>query len=123
MSTRPKVVITHRVFDSVKDQLSRHCEVVANEEIESWPAEKLLQVSGEAQGLLVFMPDMIDEALLAACPQLKVIAAALKGYDHIDVAACTRRGVWVTVVPDLLSQPTAELALALMLGLTRNVAP
>src|SRR5262249_21897993 len=42
---------------------------------------------------------------------------------HIDVGACTRRGVWVTVVPDLLSQPTAELALTLTLGLVRNIGP
>jgi phosphonate dehydrogenase len=52
---------------------------------------------------------------------LRVVAAALKGFDNIDVAACTRRGVWVAIVPDLLTSPTAELALTLTLGLTRNV--
>jgi phosphonate dehydrogenase len=65
----------------------------------------------------------VHEELLAACPRLKVVAGALKGADNIDVTACTRRGVWVTVVPDLLTAPTAELAVALLLGLARNVAP
>jgi phosphonate dehydrogenase len=69
------------------------------------------------------MPDQIDDAFLAEGQRLKVVAAAFKGYDNIDVAACTRRGVWVTIVPDLLSSPTAELALALVLGLTRNLLP
>ena len=121
MSARPKVVVTHRVHDPVKQLLARHCEVLVNDEVESWPPQKLLHEARDAAGLLVFMPDRIDEAFLARCPRLKVIAAALKGYDNIDVAACSQQGVWVTVVPDLLSQPTAELAVALTLGLVRNV--
>ncbi|HEY6308349.1 MAG TPA: phosphonate dehydrogenase [Candidatus Angelobacter sp.] len=117
-----KVVITHRVHEQVKKLLARDCEVVANDGLQSWPPGKLLEHASDADALLVFMPDKVDEAFLVQCPRLRVIAAALKGYDNIDVAACTKRGVWVTIVPDLLSQPTAELALALILGLTRNVA-
>jgi phosphonate dehydrogenase len=49
------------------------------------------------------------------------VAAALKGYDNFDVEACTRLGIWFTIVPDLLTEPTAELALALVIGLSRNV--
>jgi phosphonate dehydrogenase len=123
LKTRPKVVITHCVHAQVKQLLAEHYEVVANSGVESWPPAKLLELARDADGLLVFMPDKIDDAFLAQCAKLRVIAAALKGYDNIDVAACTRRGVWVTIVPDLLSQPTAELALALILGLTRNVVP
>jgi phosphonate dehydrogenase len=122
MSALPKVIVTHRVFDQVKQLLLEQCEVIANNEVETWLPAKLLELSRDADALLAFMPDKIDEPFLAACPRLKVIAAALKGYDNIDVDACTRRGIWVTVVPDLLSQPTAELALVLTLGLLRNVA-
>jgi phosphonate dehydrogenase len=122
MSARPKAVVTHRVNDQVKQLLREQCEVIANDDVETWPPEKLLDNARDADALLAFMPDTIDEPFLAACPRLKVIAAALKGYDNIDVAACSRHRVWVTVVPDLLSQPTAELALALTLGLVRNVA-
>jgi phosphonate dehydrogenase len=118
-----KVVVTHRVHDQVKQLLGEQFDLVSNQGEDSWPQAKLLEFAGDADGLLAFMPDKIDEAFLSHCPRLKIIAAALKGYDNIDVAACTQRGIWVTVVPDLLSQPTAELALALMLGLTRNVAP
>jgi len=123
VSTRPKVVVTHRVHEPVKRLLAKECEVVANDNGESWPRSKLLEKARAADALLVFMPDQIDEAFLAECPRLRVISAAFKGYDNIDVAACTRRGVWVTIVPDLLSSPTAELALALVLGLTRNLLP
>ena len=63
----------------------------------------------------------IDDDFLAKCPRLKIVAAALKGFDNFDVGACTRRGIWFSIVPDLLTEPTAELALALMLSLARNV--
>jgi phosphonate dehydrogenase len=123
MSARPKVVITHRVHERVKQLLAAHYDTVANDDVESWPPGKLLDAARDADALLVFMPDKIDDAFLAGCPKLKVIAAALKGYANIDVGACTRRGIWVAIVPDLLSQATAELALTLTLGLTRNLLP
>ena len=53
---------------------------------------------------MVFMPDFLDEAFLCACPELAIVAGALKGADNFDIAACTRLGIWFTVVPDLLSE-------------------
>jgi phosphonate dehydrogenase len=49
------------------------------------------------------------------------VAGAFKGHDNVDVGACTRRGVWVSVVPDLLTAPTAELAVGLALALLRRI--
>jgi phosphonate dehydrogenase len=65
----------------------------------------------------------VDDSFLAGCPRLRVISATLKGYDNFDADACTRRGVWLTILPDLLTVPTAELAVALILGLTRQLGP
>ena len=70
--------------------------------------------------LLAFMTDH-RRRLSKRCPRLKVIACALKGFDNFDVEACTAAGVWVTIVPDLLTNPTAELAVALALGLGRKL--
>ena len=70
---------------------------------------------------MAFMTDRIDRAFLERCPQLKVIGAALKGYDNIDVDAARERGVQVTIVPDLLTEPTAELAIGLMIALGRHI--
>jgi len=120
--SQPLVVVTHRVHEEVKALLKQTCRVIANDSADSWPREKLTELAREADALMVFMPDSIDDDFLAKCPRLKIIAAALKGYDNFDVSACTRRGIWFTIVPDLLSVPTAELALGLMLGITRNIA-
>jgi phosphonate dehydrogenase len=121
MPDKPRVVITHWVHPEVIQLLSQECEVIPNESRQSLSREEILRRCQRAKGLMVFMPDTVDASFLEACPELQVVAAALKGYDNFDVEACTRRGVWFTIVPDLLSEPTAELALGLLLGLSRNL--
>jgi phosphonate dehydrogenase len=116
-----RIVITHRVHPQIAEELSRYGSVFANKGSESLDPEVLKEKSAGAEALMVFMPDRIDEAFLACCPRLKIVACALKGYDNIDVEACARRSIWVSIVPDLLSAPTADLAVALLLALTRNI--
>lgn len=118
---KPRVVVSHWVHPDALALLGERCEVVANPTRDSLPGGDLLRRTRGADGLMAFMPDRIDEAFLAACPRLRVVAAALKGYDNFDVGACRRRGVWFTIVPDLLTGPTAELAVGLMLALGRRV--
>ena len=117
----PKVVVTNWVHPEVLEVLAPHCRVEANAGREPWPEAELLARCADASAMMAFMPDRVDEAFLAACPNLGLIACALKGFDNFDVAACTRRGIWVTVVPDLLTEPTAELAVGHLIGLGRHM--
>lgn len=117
----PKVVVTNWVHPEVLEVLAPHCRVEANDGCEPWPEQELLARCADARAMMAFMPDRVDEAFLAACPDLGIVACALKGFDNFDVAACTRRGVWVTVVPDLLTEPTAELAVGHLIALGRNM--
>jgi phosphonate dehydrogenase len=121
MSQLPKVVITHWVHPEAIEYLSQFCDVIANPTRNTLAREEILNLAKDADAIVVFMPDRIDEAFLQACPKLKVVAAALKGYDNFDVDACTRRGVWFTIVPELLAIPTAELTIGLILGLARRM--
>ena len=75
----------------------------------------------DATVIMTFMPDSVDEDFLSQCPDLKIVACALKGNDNFDVEACTRHGVWMTIVPDLLTIPTAKLAVGLLIGLARKI--
>lgn len=118
---QPKVVISHWVHPEVIARLETACRVMANPSRRTLPREEILARCRDAAGLLAFMPDHIDAAFLEQCPQLRVIGAALKGYDNFDVAACSARGVWLSIVPDLLTAPTAELAVTLLLGLIRKL--
>ena len=117
----PKIVITHWVHSEVIDFLRKAGEVIPNETRETLPRGEILSRAKYADAIMTFMPDSIDEEFLSACPRLKVVGCALKGYDNYDVEACTRHGVWITKVPDLLTIPTAELTIGLMIGITRKV--
>jgi phosphonate dehydrogenase len=119
----PKIVVTHWVHEDVLAYLARHGQVVSNPGRTGFAPDVLAGHLADADAALVFMPDCVDAALLDGCPRLRVVAGAFKGFDNIDLVACARRGVWVTFVPDLLTEPTAELAVALMLSLTRQVLP
>lgn len=118
---KPTVLLTHWVHPETIAYLEQHANVIANVTRDTLPREEILARAAHADAIMAFMPDSIDDDFLAACPKLKIVVAALKGYDNFDVDACTRRGIWFSIVPDLLTVPTAELAIALLLGLTRHV--
>jgi phosphonate dehydrogenase len=119
----PRVLITHWVHPEAIERLSQSCEVIANPARETWPAERVRAEAAQCEAMIAFMPDRVDAGFLEACPRLRVIAAALKGADNFDLEACTRRGVWLAVVPEKLAEPTAELAMALLLALARKMLP
>jgi glyoxylate reductase len=91
---------------------------------EEWPPERaeVLRAAAGADGLLVMANDPVDDELLdAAGPSLRVVANHAVGFDNVDLAAATRRGVLVTNTPGVLTRATAELTLALILDLLRRV--
>jgi glyoxylate reductase len=72
-----------------------------------------------------FLPtsiDRVDDELMRCAPRLEVIANVGVGYNHIDAAAATRRGIWVTNTPGVLTETVADLTLALMLGTLRRIS-
>jgi glyoxylate reductase len=84
--------------------------------------EELVRFVAEADALVCNVSDRVDEAALAACPTLKVVANVGVGVDNIDLAAARRLGLWVTNTPDVLTEATADLTWALILAVTRRVA-
>ncbi len=117
----PRVVLTNATFSETRAMFDGVAELVANDRPEPWPDDLLLDRCRDADAVMAFMTDRIDDAFLAQCPRLRVIGAALKGFDNIDVAAATERGVWVTICDDLLTIPTAELAVGLTISAARNI--
>jgi lactate dehydrogenase-like 2-hydroxyacid dehydrogenase len=86
------------------------------------PREVLLEKIRGVAGLYCLLTDRIDPELLAAAgPQLKVISQMAVGYDNIDVPACTRRGIPVGNTPGVLTEATADLTMALLLGTARQL--
>lgn len=117
------MVVTHWVHPDVWDYLGEFCDpVVPTRDEGVWPRDKVVELAADADGLVVCMADTIDQAFLDACRRLRVVSATLKGYDNFDAEACARRGVWLTIVPDTLIAPTAELTVGLVIGLMRRIA-
>ncbi|HEV2056106.1 MAG TPA: D-glycerate dehydrogenase [Methylomirabilota bacterium] len=73
------------------------------------------------QGLVCLITDAIDAPLLAACPDLKVVANVAVGFNNIDVAEATKRGVVITNTPDVLTETTADFAWTLLMATARRV--
>jgi len=71
--------------------------------------------------LSVFVGSRVDQPLLDACPDLRLVATRSTGYDHVDLAACAARGVAVANVPTYGENTVAEHTFALILALSRNV--
>lgn len=118
---RPRILVTNPLHATVSEHLAAFAEVTENPGPDPWPRDELLRRAATADALLAFMTDHVDAAFLDACPGLRVIACALKGTDNFDLAACRARGVAVAFVPDLLTAPTAELAVGLMIALGRRL--
>ena len=117
------MLATRRFPARVREELERSFELDVHDS--EWPPsrEELLGRAAGRDGLMTMLTDRIDNELLdAAGPQLRVVANFAVGFDNVDVPACTRRGVIVSNTPDVLTQATAELTIALMLALVRRVA-
>jgi len=118
---KPRVLVTREVFDEALDVLRAHCEVDASQDDVPLTPEALRARLAGRHGVMCCLTDRIDAALLAACPELRAVANIAVGYNNIDVAACTGRGVMVTNTPGVLDDSTADLAWTLMLAAARRL--
>ncbi len=119
---RRRVFVSRRVPDRVRRELERMFELEVHES--EWPPSRhqLLAAARGCTGLVTMLTDAVDEELLdAAGGALRVVANYAVGYDNVDLAAATRRRVVVTNTPDVLTEATAELTMALILALVRRV--
>jgi glyoxylate reductase len=98
-------------------------------DVEVWPEETvipradLLRAAAGKRALITLLTERVDDELLdAAGEQLLIVANYAVGFDNIDVAACTRRGVMASNTPDVLTETTADMTWALMLAASRRVA-
>ena len=108
-----KAVATFALPDAAAELLREVADVAGPE---GWRDEL-----GDADALLCLLTDRVDAALLERAPRLRVVANAVVGYEHVDLAACRARGVVVTNTPDVLTEATADLAWALILAAVRGL--
>lgn len=91
-------------------------------DVRTMDEDRLIEAASDASALLTVLSDPVTERVLEACPALKIVAQYAVGYDNINLAAARRNGVMVTHTPDVLTDATADFALALLLAVGRRLA-
>ena len=109
------------MFEEVLDHLRQHFDVVDNQADELFTPTQLAEKLQGHAGAITTGTERIDAALLAACPQLKVVANMAVGFNNFDVPAMTAAGVQATNTPDVLTETTADFGFALLMATARRV--
>jgi glyoxylate reductase len=123
MVVRPRVVVTRRLPEAVETRMAELFDVELNLTDAAMSRKQLEAAVAEAHVLVATVTDDIDDKLLAkAGPQLKLIANFGAGVDHIDLHAARARGIIVTNTPGVLTEDTADMAMALMLAVPRRLS-
>jgi glyoxylate reductase len=122
MDSPPKVFVTREIPAKGLDRVRAACDADVWPERMPPPRDELLKRVRGCDGLLTLLSDQIDAAVMdPAGPQLKVISNYAVGYNNVDVAEAHRRGIRVGNTPGVLTEATADIAVALLLAAARHV--
>ncbi len=121
-SKRISVVVTRRLPEVVETRLKELFDVSLRDSDTPMTRDELVQAVQTADVLVPTVTDKIDAGLIGqAGPQMKLIANFGAGFDHIDVSTARQRGILVSNTPGVVTEDTADMVLALMLGVTRRI--
>jgi glyoxylate reductase len=121
-SDRLKVIATRRLPEPVETRLKELFDIALREDDAPMSRAELAAAVGQADVLVPTLTDTIDAGLLAqAGPRLKLIANFGAGVDHIDMGAARQRGILVANTPGVVTEDTADMAMALVMAVTRRI--
>lgn len=119
--SKPKVLITKRIYPEPIELLRPHCEVDYVNSDDGLPAEELVERARGCTAVVSQLTDRLRADVIERLDGVRVIANVAVGYDNIDVPAATTRGILVTNTPDVLTETTADFAFALLMASARRV--
>jgi glyoxylate reductase len=118
---KKSVYITRMIPSPAVEFLKKHFKVTINTQDRNARRSEIKKALKEAHALLCLLTDPVDEELLSNAPNLRIVANMAVGYDNIDLKAASRHGVMATNTPGVLTETTADLAWALILGVARRL--
>jgi gluconate 2-dehydrogenase len=119
---KQKILVTRATFDDVVGKLRERFEVEDNQKDDaSWSADELRRRLADKDGVLTTGSDRVDPALLEAAPRLKAVCNIAVGYNNIDLAACSERGIVATNTPGVLDDTTADTTWVLLMAAARRI--
>jgi len=118
----PKIVVTRRIPEPAVEILREAGDVWVSPDDRPLEVSELHEAIAGADVVVTLLHDKVDDAFLdAAGDQLRAVCNVAVGFDNIDVPAATKRGVLVTNTPAVLTEATADLAMTLILAVTRRI--
>lgn len=121
MAVKPKVFVTRIIPQVGLDRIKAHCDAEIWTDPLPPPYAVIRQKIVDCDGLVALLTDKIDAPLLDAAPQLKVVSNFAVGFNNIDIAAATERGIAVGNTPGVLTDATADMAFCLLIAAARRV--
>jgi len=120
---KPLVVVTRRLPDVIETRMMELFDCRLNMDDHPFTRDELIAAVKEADVLVPTVTDRLDKGILAqAGDRLRLVANFGNGVDHIDVATAQQRGITVTNTPDVLTEDTADMTMALILSVPRRLA-
>lgn len=118
---KPSILVTYMLEPGAMQRLAAEFEVDARDTTAGLPRIDFLAALQGRQGAVLSPYDRVDEEVLGANPQLRVVCNTSAGFNNIDVPACTRHGVLCTNTPDVPTETTADFAIGLLLATARRI--
>ena len=118
---KPRVFISRTIPPKPLGLIESECEVFVWDEDIPPTHSQLFQAVTEVDGIVSMLTERIDNVLLSAASNLKVISNYAVGYDNIDVDSATERNIPVGNTPDVLTEATADQAFALLMAAARRL--
>ncbi len=121
--TRPRLLITRRIYPEALEALAGHFDITDNQANDTpTTKEGLMAAIGQADYLFCTVADKVDGDVIAAAPSLRMIATGAVGFNNIDAQACKARGIALSNTPDVLTETTADFGWALLMATARRVS-
>ena len=118
---KPLVYITRRIPSPGVELVEECCSVAVHEGDDPPSRDEIIRNLADKEGILCLITDQINKDVMDAAPRLKVISTMSVGFEHIDVAEATKRGIYVGHTPGVLTEATADLAFSLLLSTARRI--
>ena len=118
---KPKVYVTRELPERGLKIVKQYFDTEVWAEYAPPPKKVIIEKAKNADALASLLSDKIDTEVFDAAPKLKIVAQMAVGFDNIDVQEATKRGIYVTNTPEVLTDTTADFAWALLMAIARRV--
>lgn len=118
---KSRIFLTRSLPDRVMIEIKKHFQLDYNRHDRPLTKREIIRGVKKAEGLISMLNDAIDKEVIAAAPNLKIIANYAAGFNNIDLKAAFERGIVVTNTPGVLTETTADLTWALILAVARRI--